>query len=164
MTIRPAKPDDREAVWRILREVINSGDAYALDPGTSRERGLAYWFAPDALVYVLENDGGVVGTYMIRPNQPDLGSHVANAGFMVAPAAQGKGVGRMLAGHCLKQAQHLGYRAMQFNFVVSTNRPAIHLWQSLGFVILATIPQAFRHRAKGFVDVHIMFKQLRENA
>lgn len=163
LKIRPAINTDREAIWKIFQDVVAAGDTYAFDPNTSREEALGYWFRADTHTYVAEQDGRIVGSYILRPNQPALGSHVANAGFMVASAARGLGVGRAMGEHCLTEARHLGFRAMQFNFVVSTNESAVHLWQNLGFKIVGTLPGAFRHSEKGFVDVYVMFRSL-ENA
>jgi ribosomal protein S18 acetylase RimI-like enzyme len=126
----------------------------------SRGEALAYWFRSDTRTYVAENDGRVVGTYILRPNQSGPGSHVANAGFMVVSNAQGSGVGRAMAEQCLNEARRMGFRAMQFNFVVSTNTAAIHLWKRLGFEIVGTLPGAFRHPEKGYVDVYIMYCSL----
>jgi ribosomal protein S18 acetylase RimI-like enzyme len=183
LRIRPATNADRDAIWKIFHEVVAAGDTYAFDPQISREEALTYWFAPGTDIYVAEltpasvgeadgfpgtlaasPTGGenrhVVGTYILRPNQAGGGSHVANAAFMVAPDARGEGIGRAMAEHCLDQARRLGFRAMQFNFVVSTNQSAIHLWQRLGFKIVGTLPEAFRHLEKGFVDVYVMFRSL----
>ncbi|PYJ24423.1 MAG: GNAT family N-acetyltransferase [Verrucomicrobia bacterium] len=160
MEIRAATEADRDAIWNIFHEIVAAGDTYAFDPRMSREDALAYWFRPDTHTYVAEKDGGVVATYILRPNQPGPGSHVANAAFMVASDAQGSGVGRRMAEHCLSEAHRLGFRAMQFNFVVSTNESAIRLWQKLGFEIVGTLPGAFRHPQKGYVDVYVMFRSL----
>ena len=140
--------------------MIPAGDTYAFDPGMSREEALAYWFRADTHTYVAENDGRIVGTYLLRANQAGPGAHVANAAFMVAPDAQGQGIGRAMGEHCLSEARRLGFRAMQFNFVVSTNTSAIHLWQQLGFKIVGTLPGAFRHPKAGYVDVYVMFRSL----
>ncbi len=110
--------------------------------------------------HVAERDGTVVGTYIVRANQPGLGSHVANAAFMVAPDARGLGVGQAMGEHCLAEAQRLGFRAMQFNFVVSTNEAAVRLWQRLGFEIVGTLPGAFRHAEKGYVAAYVMYRSL----
>ena len=158
--IRPASQIDEDAVWSIFRAVVAPGDTYVFDPRMSREEALAYWVGPDTHTYVAESDGQVVGTYILRPNQPALGSHVANAAFMVAPTARGSGVGRGMGEHCLAEARRLGFRAMQFNFVVSTNEPAVRLWQQLGFRIIGTLPGAFRHSQRGFVDAYVMFQAL----
>ena len=104
---------------------------------------------------------GIAGTYILRPNQSGGGSHVANAAFMVSASARGQGIGRAMAEHCLSEARRLGFRAMQFNYVISTNTAAIHLWQDLGFEIVATLPSAFRHPEKGYVDVYVMYRSLR---
>lgn len=137
--IRLAKHEDRDAIWRIFHEVVAAGDTYTFDPGISREHALAYWFADGTQTYVAE---------------------LANAAFMVAPEAQGKGIGRAMAEHCLAEARRLGFRAMQFNFVISTNESAVHLWKQLGFEIVGTLPGAFKHPQKGFVDVYVMFRSL----
>lgn len=160
MTIRPAKESDADAIWEIFHAVVASGDTYVFAPDMPREEAMAYWFRADTHTYVAENDGGIVGTYVVKPNQPALGSHVANAAFMVSPAARGLGVGRRMGEHCLEEARRLGFRAMQFNFVVSTNEPAVRLWQQLGFAIIGTLPGAFRHAQLGFVDAYVMFQTL----
>jgi len=162
MKIRAATDTDRDAIWSIFQEILAAGDTYAFDPKMSREEALAYWFRADTHAYVAAEDGRVVGTYILRPNQLGPGSHVANAAFMVASDAQSSGVGRRMAEHCLGEARRMGFRAMQFNFVVSTNTPAIHLWQKLGFKIVGTLPGAFRHPEKGDVDVYVMFRSLLE--
>ena len=160
-TIRLASDNDREAIWNIFHEVVAAGDTYAFDPQMSREDALAYWFKPDTHTYVAEAaDGKTVGTYILRPNQSGPGSHIANAAFMVPSSARGQGVGRGMAEHCLSEAHRLGFRAMQFNFVVATNQSAIHLWQQLGFKIVGTLPGAFRHPESWYVDVYVMFREL----
>ena len=160
MEIRVATKADRDAVWNIFHEIVASGDTYALDPKMSRKEALAYWFRSDTHTYAAQKDGRVVGTYILKANQPASGSHVANAAFMVALHAQGAGVGRGMAEHCLSEARRLGFRAIQFNFVVSTNTAAIHLWKQLGFEIVGTLPGAFRHPENGYVDVYVMFRSL----
>jgi L-amino acid N-acyltransferase YncA len=160
MKIRAATDADREAIWNIFHEIVDAGDTYALDPKMSRDEALAYWFRAEARTYVAENAGRVVGTYILKANQSGAGSHVANAAFMVARDAHGSGVGRRMAEDCLKEARRTGFRAMQFNFVVSTNTAAIHLWKQLGFKIVGTLPAAFKHPEKGFVDVYVMFQSL----
>jgi L-amino acid N-acyltransferase YncA len=163
MQIRPAINADHDAIWNIFHEIIATGDTYAFNPQMPREEALAYWFRADTHTYIAERNGGVVGTYILRPNQSGPGSHVANAAFMVARDAEGAGVGRRMAEHCLTKARRMGFRAMQFNFVVSTNTAAIHLWKQLGFKIVATLPGAFRHPEKGYVDVYVMFCSLLED-
>jgi L-amino acid N-acyltransferase YncA len=162
LNIRPATEADRDAIWNIFHAVIAPGDTYTFDPKISRDEALAYWFRADTDTYVAERDGRLVGTYILRANQPSLGSHVANAAFMVAPTARGLGVGRHMGEHCLSEARRLGFRAMQFNFVVSTNDAAVRLWKQLGFKIVGTLPGAFRHPQRGYVDVYVMFRSLEE--
>jgi L-amino acid N-acyltransferase YncA len=164
MKIRLATEADRDAIWEIFREVVAAGDTYALDSNMSREAALAYWFAPGTHTYVAEQSGvGVAGTYILRPNQRGGGAHVANAGFMVSTSARGQGVGRAMAEHCLSEARCLGFRSMQFNFVVCTNTHAILLWQQLGFEIVGTLAGAFRHPKQGYVDVYVMYRSLLED-
>src|SRR6516162_8778424 len=124
MKIRPTTEEDRDAIWKIFHEIVAAGDTYALDPNLSRKEALQYWCEESSRAYVAESGGRVVGTYMLRPNQSGGGSHVANAGFMVSARARGQGIARAMAKHCLSEARRLGFRAMQFNFVVSTNESA----------------------------------------
>ena len=163
LAIREAADADRNAVWDIFHAVVAPGDTYAFDPGTSREDALAYWFDASHRCYVAEREGDVVATYILKANQPALGAHVANAAFMVAPRARGARVGRSLGEHALTEARRIGFRAMQFNFVVSTNATAIRLWKQLGFEIVGTLPAAFRHPRDGYVDAHVMFRSLVED-
>src|SRR4029079_6635897 len=161
MEIRPATDSDRDAIWNIFHEVVAAGDTYALDPNISREDALAYWFGPRTHTYVAKQSAiGIAGTYILRPNQSGGGSHVANAGFMVSASARGEGLGRAMVEHCLSEARRLGFRAIQFNYVISTNAAAIQLWQDLGFKIVGTLPDAFRHPEKGYVDVYVMYRSL----
>jgi len=161
MKIRTTIDADRDAIWRIFHEVVAAGDTYALDPNISREDAMAYWLAPGTHTYVAEEPAiGIAGTYILRPNQSGGGSHVANAGFMVSASTRGQGLGRAMAEHCLGEARRLGFRAIQFNYVISTNTAAIRLWQDLGFEIVGTLPDAFRHPEKGYVDVYVMYRSL----
>ena len=162
IVIRAATENDRDAIWRIFQATIKTGDTFVYDANTSRDKALAYWCAADAATFVAEQDGNVIGSYLLRPNQPALGDHVANAGYMVDPEARGLGVGRAMGVHSLEEARRRGYRAMQFNFVVATNESAVHLWRQLGFNIVGTLPGAFRHAQKGFVDAYVMFRSLED--
>jgi L-amino acid N-acyltransferase YncA len=160
MKIRPATDADHDAIWKIFHEVVATGATYAIDPNISRKEALEYWFGKNTHVYVAESGGRSVGTCILRPNQSGGGSHVANAAFMVAPHTRGQGLGRAMGEHCLSEARRLGFCAMQFNFVISTNESAIHLWNELGFKIVGSLPGAFRHPEKGDVDVYVMYRSL----
>ncbi len=160
MRIRSAAAADFAAMWPIFRAVIAGGDTYVFAPDTSEEEARIYWFGGGVKSYVAEDGGAIAGMYKIVANRRDLGNHVANASFMVAPGYRGRGLGRMLGEHCLDEARRLGFTAMQFNFVVSTNEAAVALWRKLGFEIVGTIPRAFRHRRLGEVDVYVMHRFL----
>jgi L-amino acid N-acyltransferase YncA len=160
MNIRPATEADFDAMWPIFRAVVSTGTTYVFDLETPREDAFAYWLGPGVRSYVAEDAGRVVGMYKLVPNQRDLGSHVANASFMVDPSFGGRGVGRAMGLHCLQEARAAGFLAMQFNFVVSTNEKAVALWKQLGFAIVGTLPKAFRHRELGYVDAYVMYRFL----
>ncbi|CAN5432365.1 GNAT family N-acetyltransferase [soil metagenome] len=160
MTIREATINDYEQVWDIFSAVITKGDTYTFDPATPKSELAAYWFAPYMKTFVMEDGENILGTYVLKPNQPGLGSHIANGAYMVHPAARGKGIGKLLCGHSIETARQLGYKAMQFNIVISTNTVAVALWQKFGFQIIGTIPNGFRHLQLGFVDAYIMYKEL----
>jgi len=160
ITIRRAERSDEDAIWQIFHAVVEPGDTYAFPSDISRRDALAMWMAPTVHTYVASDDESIVGTYIIKANQPGRGSHVANAAFMVAPTAQGRGLGRRMGEHCLAEARRLGFTSMQFNLVVSTNEPAVALWQKLGFDVIGTVPAAFNHRTRGLVDAYVMYRSL----
>ena len=160
MHIRPATPNDVDAIWSVIEPVIRAGETYTLPRDMSREQALAYWFEPGHHVFVAEENNVVVGTYFLRANQLGGGSHVANCGYITAPSATGRGVARAMCEHSLAQARSRGFKAMQFNFVVSTNERAVRLWQKLGFEIVGRLPRAFHHPALGFVDACVMYRSL----
>jgi L-amino acid N-acyltransferase YncA len=161
MLLRAAREDDAPAVWSILEPVIRAGETYALPADMSREAALAYWMGPDRETFVAESEEGVlVGTYYLRANQQGGGAHVANCGYMTARGAEGRGVARAMCAHSLEAARARGFRAMQFNFVVSSNLRAVALWQACGFRTLARLPQTFRHSSLGYVDALVMFRAL----
>lgn len=162
LVIRPATTKDSDGIWEIFHLVVQTGDTYAFAPDTSRADALAYWLSPQVQTFVAMQNDQVVGTYILRPNQPGLGRHVANASYMVHPAIQGQGIGRAMGEHSLEAARQAGYLAMQFNLVVSTNQAAVALWQKLGFRIVGTLPRAFRHQQLGYVDAHVMYQWLGE--
>ncbi|WP_093038932.1 GNAT family N-acetyltransferase [Roseovarius azorensis] len=158
--IRLAREDDFAALWPIVRDVIRAGDTYALDPGLTRETVRDLWMHQPRATYVAERDGEVLGTYTLKTNQAGGGAHVCNCGYMVGEAARGQGIARAMCLHSQDEARAMGYLAMQFNFVVETNRGAIALWQSLGFETVGRLPRAFRHPQAGLVDARVMFKWL----
>ena len=158
--IRKATDEDWDHIWQIVHEVLSKGETYAYDPNTNKEQGYAIWMESPVATWVAVEQGEILGTYYIKPNQPGLGSHVCNAGYMVSAAARGKGIGRSMCAHSLKEAIRLGFKAMQYNLVAATNIFAIQLWQEMGFDIIGTLPKAFNHKAKGMVDAHIMYRQL----
>jgi GNAT superfamily N-acetyltransferase len=160
LNVRVATDSDDDSIWKIFREVIAAGETYPLDPNTSREEALAYWSQCRAHVYVVEKESEIVGSYSLHANQAGGGAHVANAGFIVERSGRGQGIGRAMGEHCLSEACRLGFRALQFNFVVSSNESAVRLWQELGMKIVGTLPGAFRHPTKGYVDVYVMYRSL----
>jgi ribosomal protein S18 acetylase RimI-like enzyme len=157
--IRDATPDDWPAIWPIVQAVVRAGETFTWDPDVTEEQARASWMNGRAFV-ALDEDGTVMGTAEMHRNQGGPGSHIANAGFMVAAGHEGQGVGRALASHVLDQARADGYRAMQFNAVAASNTRAVGLWQSLGFQTLATIPEGFRHPVKGYVGLLVMYRSL----
>jgi ribosomal protein S18 acetylase RimI-like enzyme len=160
MDIRLARPADHDALWSILEPTIREGATYTLPRDMDRAAALAMWLAPEKETYVAEADGVVVGTYCLRANQAGGGDHVANCGYMTAREATGRGVARAMCAHSLERARERGFRAMQFNFVVSTNIRAVRLWQTMGFEVVGRLPGAFRHPESGFVDALVMFRSL----
>ncbi len=160
---RRAAAADWERIWPVFQAVVEPGDTYAFPPDIGEEEARSLWLlegAERAATYVAEQDGEVVATAYLKPNQIGPGDHVANAGWMVSPASTGKGVGRRLAEHVIEEARHLGFTGMQFNAVVATNTAAIRLWESLGFTIVGSVPDAFRHPKEGLTPVHIMYRRL----
>jgi len=158
--IRLATAADDDAIWAILEPTIRAGETYALPRAMTRDAALAWWRAPDGESYVAVDDAGVVGTYYLRANQLGGGAHVANCGYMTATGWTGRGVARAMCTHSLDRARDRGFRAMQFNFVVSTNDRAIRLWESMGFAIVGRLPGAFAHPGLGDVDAVVMYRAL----
>ena len=160
LEIRKAADRDKGAVWKIIKSVIAGGDTYVFSPDSTEDDMLAYWFAADKYIYVAVLDKQLVGTFWLKDNQPGLGSHVANAAYMVSPDATGKGVGRRMAEFSIEEARRLGYKSIQFNFVVKSNEVAVRLWQSVGFEIIGEIPDAFSHAKNGMTNAYIMYRKL----
>ena len=147
-------------MWRIFQTVVATGTTYVFSQDTGRDDALAYFVGPGIASWVAEDEGRVVAMYKLVPNRRDRGSHVANASFMVDPHHAGHGVGTLMGRHCLREARRAGFLSIQFNFVVSTNTPAVALWQKLGFQIVGTLPKAFNHREHGLVDAYVMYRFL----
>lgn len=161
MEIREIQADEFELAWPIFHAVVASGDTYVYDPGTTFDEAKAMWTTPPARVFVaLEEGRRVLGCYVLKPNQPALGDHVANAGYMVAPDARGKGVASALCRHSMDTARAAGFAAMQFNYVVASNTTAVALWQKHGFDIVGRVPNAYRHKTLGLTDVYVMHRYL----
>lgn len=160
MLIRPASPDDDAAIAALILPEIAAGETYALSRDMGATAAVAYWRGPDRQTFVVEDNGRLIGSYFLRANQGGGGDHIANAGYMVDPAARGRGVARAMATDSFDRARAAGFIAMQFNFVVSSNQRAVALWQTLGFAIVGRLPGAFRHPALGPVDVLVMFRSL----
>lgn len=158
--IRKATTADNDAIWNIIQPVIAGGDTYVFDPVSTKEQMLAYWCGEDKHTYVALLDNEIVGTFMMKDNQPGLGSHIANAGYMTSPAAGGKGIGTAMCKFSLEEAKRLGYKAMQFNIVVKSNEHAVRLWQKIGFSIVGEIPEAFNHATNGLTNAYIMYQKL----
>jgi len=154
--IRPATAEDDDAVWSLFQEVVRAGDVFAYDATTTREEVRKLWTP----AHVALLGGEVVGSYYVKPNQPGRGAHVCNAGYMVAASARGRGIGRAMGEHSIVEARRLGYRAMQYNFVVATNIGALALWEKLGFQVVGRLPQAFRHPQQGLVDALVLHRLL----
>src|SRR5437016_1887694 len=160
LVIRKAEDKDWPAVWKIIKAVITGGDTYVYPPDSPEGDMLEYWLSPDKHTYVADLEGGIVATFWLKANQPGLGSHVANAAYMVSPDAAGRGIGKQIALWSLDEARRLGFTAMQFNFVVKSNVVAIRLWQKIGFEIIGEIPNAFDHAQNGLTNAYIMYRKL----
>lgn len=160
VSFRRYAPSDHVALWAMLEPTFRSGETYAIDRDISKENALAYWTHADREVWVVESDGVLLGTYYVVRNQAGGGGHVCNCGFVTSPAARGRGIARSMLKHALKQAKSLGFAAMQFNFVLSSNSHAVKLWESEGFEIVGTLPKAFNHPTLGLIDALVMFRSL----
>lgn len=158
--VRNFRLEDWSAVWTMLEPVFRAGETYVFPQDISEEDARRVWTEFPATAYVAVIDEEVVGTYYIKPNQPARGSHVCNCGYIVSSTASGKGVASQMCLHSQEEAKRMGFRAMQFNFVVATNDGAIRLWQKLGFEIVGRLPEAFQHPVHSYVDALVMHKRL----
>ena len=161
MRIRPFEEKDWPALWQVVEPVFRAGETWPVAPDIAEEEAREFLVeAPMATFVACGGDGEVLGCYLLKPNQPALGAHVVNAGYLVAEHARGRGVASAMCRHSQDEARHKGFLAMQYNLVVATNAPAVHLWQKEGFEIVGTLPKAFRHLRFGLVDAYVMYKQL----
>jgi L-amino acid N-acyltransferase YncA len=160
MIIREAKDSDIDQIWLIFHEIAAIGETYAYPRDITQQEAIKLWLELPQKTYVAEEDTQIGGTYYIKPNQSGGGRHVCNCGYMVAAKARGKGLATAMCKHSQKVAVELGYKAMQFNFVVSTNQAAIRLWSKLGFDTVGHLPKAFNHPEQGYVDALVMYKWL----
>jgi ribosomal protein S18 acetylase RimI-like enzyme len=160
--IRPYRDADWPQLWPLLRDTFAAGDTYAIAPDSTEAEIHRAWIEAPQSTWVAVDDAGdtLLGTYILKANQPGLGGHVCNCGYVVAPAARGRGIASAMCQHSQDEARRQGFRAMQFNLVVSTNEGAVRLWRKLGFAIVGTLPGAFRHAQRGYVDAYVMFKTL----
>ena len=160
MHIRLATQQDIPAILEIVAPTLRSGETYAINSNMNDDQVIAYWMGPDKVTLVAEEDGEIVGTYYIRQNQGGGGSHVCNCGYMTSPKATGRGIARRMGEDSFVRAKELGYRAMQYNFVIASNAAAVHLWPKLGFEIVGRLPGAFMHPTLGETDALVMYRKL----
>jgi L-amino acid N-acyltransferase YncA len=160
MLIRPAADVDANAIWAIMEPIIRAGETYCLPRDIDKASALAYRLSTEREVFVAEDNGDIVGTYCLQANQKGGGAHVANCCYMTAVSAMGRGVARAMCAHSLDRAREREFRAMQYNFVISTNERAVRLWQSFGFEIVGRLPRAFQHPTLGYVDAYVMYRDL----
>jgi L-amino acid N-acyltransferase YncA len=159
--MRLAAEQDWPSIYPFFAQIVEAGETYAFPAGLSLDEARPWWMeSPPGATFVAVDGGQVVGSAKAGPNRPGRGAHVATASFMVDPRQAGRGIGRALGEHVLDWARSSGYRSMQFNAVVETNTAAVRLWRSLGFEVLATVPEAFDHRRHGLVGLHVMFQRL----
>ncbi len=161
LTIREAKPTDYDSIWPIFKAVVSTGTSYVYSPNTTKEGAFEIWMQrPKKTLVCLNMDETIVGTYYIKENRPDLGSHICRCGFMVSPDARRQGIGEAMCKHSLELAKSMGFRGMQLSYVVATNTPSVQLWEKMGFQKVGRVPNAFQHQNLGDVDVWIMYKSL----
>jgi ribosomal protein S18 acetylase RimI-like enzyme len=163
MIIREATHDDFPRIWPIFHDIVAAGETYGYPREITQEQALVLWMDAPRKTYVFEEAGSILGTYFIKTNQAGPGDHVCNCGYMVASSARGRGLATAMCEHSQQIALELGYKAMQFNFVASSNEGAVRLWSKLGFATVGRLPKAFHHPAKGYVDALVMYKWLDES-
>jgi len=160
MDIREATEKDFDTIWPIFNEIVSVGGTYAYPQETTKDEALKIWMQQPRKTFVVVEDNQILGTYYIKTNQGGPGSHVCNCGYMVSSNARGKGLATAMCEHSQKVAMELGYKAMQFNFVASSNEGAVRLWKKLGFETVGRLPKAFNHPVQGYIDALVMYKWL----
>lgn len=160
MIMREATEADFDKIWPIFQQIVSAGDTYAYSQDTTKEQAINIWLKIPQKTFVFEQDGEVLGTYYLKTNQAGPGNHVCNCGYMVSSQARGKGLATSMCHHSQEIAKQFGYKAMQFNFVASSNEGAIRLWEKLGFEVVGKLPKAFDHPTKGYIDSLVMYKWL----
>lgn len=161
VSIRTYTSQDWDEMWAFMEPVFRAGETYPYPVDITEQEALERWIKKPAATYVaVDEEGALAGTYYIKPNQPGLGSHVCNCGYIVAHEARGQGIGSRMCAHSQREAVSMGFRAMQYNLVVANNEPAVHLWEKHGFQIIGTLPGAFHHQRLGYIDAHVMYKEL----
>jgi ribosomal protein S18 acetylase RimI-like enzyme len=160
-SIRQFEEDDWNAIWQIIEPVFRAGETYAFTPDITEDEAYNAWIVVPAATFVaVDENNTIFGTYYIKKNQPGLGSHICNCGYIVAEDARGKGIASTMCEHSQREALSRGYRAMQYNLVVSSNESAVRLWKKHGFEVVGTVPEAFHHHRLGYVDAYVMYKKL----
>ena len=160
MKIREAQELDFDKIWTIFHKIASIGETYTYNQDISKEEAKKLWFELPHKTYVVEEAGEILATYYLKANQSGGGKHVCNCGYMVSSKARGKGLATLMCKHSQDIAIRLGYKAMQFNFVIVSNEGAIRLWKKLGFDIVGQLPKAFKHPTKGYIDALVMYKWL----
>ncbi|MDX2476343.1 MAG: N-acetyltransferase [Gammaproteobacteria bacterium] len=160
MNIREASENDFDKIWPIFHEIVSAGETYAYPKNTTKEEALHIWLKAPRKTFVAEENNNIPGTYYIKTNQAGPGSHVCNCGYMVSSKARGRGLATSMCKHSQEVAKELGYKAIQFNFVASSNEGAVRLWTKPGFETVGKLPKAFNHPSKGYIDALVMYKRL----
>jgi ribosomal protein S18 acetylase RimI-like enzyme len=160
LVIREIGAGEFPGIWPLFQSVIATSETYSYPPDMRLEDAQALWTTTPSRTFLAQRDGRVLGCYLLKPNQPGLGDHVANAGYMVSADARGQGIASAMCEHSMDEARRAGFAAMQFNFVVASNEIAVKLWQRHGFAIVGTVPRAFRHATLGPTDIYIMHRFL----
>ncbi len=161
ITIRLFQAQDWTETWKVIEPVFRAGETYAFSPDITAEEAYKVWIEDPAATFVAINSNQAIGgSYYIKQNQPALGAHVCNCGYIVAEHARNQGLASLMCDHSQAQAVAMGFLAMQYNLVVSTNKSAVRLWKKHGFEIIGTLPRSFRHYRLGLIDAHVMYKLL----